>query len=198
MVWGRLQVCLSDCLLSELSNHGCWAIVYLSCTYRVLGVPAGDKTSSSSLHLLYGLDITGRDRIPHCSSTSLMLRGHLLMFRWRKAWWSWPFSPRCERVHSMSDDHRWWLPGRPTLQLWPRGAQSCVWNSFLLLLLVMRMASHLSGLNCISHLSLHSWSRSRSRCRRLVSLWLLMTLYNKQSSANRHAVDNTHSGRSLM
>ena len=75
MVWGRSQVCLSDCFLygtpyketgqspsvsqgepSKLSNHGCWAVVP--------GVRAGDKKSSSSLHLLYGLDVTGRGRIP--------------------------------------------------------------------------------------------------------------------------------------
>ena len=50
MVWGRLQVCLRDCLLFStslghglrpiggLSNHGCWAVVP--------GVPAGDRRAA--------------------------------------------------------------------------------------------------------------------------------------------------------
>ena len=70
--------------------------------------------------------------------------------------------------------------------------------SMILRLFEMRRTSHLSGLNFISHFSSQSWSLFRSSCNAWVSAFVLIVLYNSESSANNLTVDWTQWGRSLI
>ena len=65
-------------------------------------------------------------------------------------------------------------------------------------LLVMRMTSHLSGLNFISQSSSHFCSWSKSSCNSVASSSDEIVQYMRQSLANRRVVELTIPGRSLM
>ena len=69
---------------------------------------------------------------------------------------------------------------------------------FFFLLLVIRMISHLFGLNCISQSASHVCSLSMSSCNVSASCVLLMLRYRRQSSAKSRTVEETWFGRSFM